>query len=97
MIARSPNTGRKLRGKLSKEGLGRLSPITLRPLGQCWWAAKYTDREIEMVWTLRHAGFSVRAISAKLDMPRSTVADVVSCRRGGVTEAVKRGRKDGED
>lgn len=75
----------------------RRNPVTSRPIGQYWWAARYTDHEIEMVWELRHAGYSVRAISAKLDMPRSTVADVVSCRRGGVTEAVKRGRKDGED
>lgn len=76
----------------------RRSPVTGRPIGQSWWAAKYTDHEIELVWELRHAGFSVRAISAKLDMPRSTVGDVVSCRRGGVTEAVRRRRrKDGED
>lgn len=96
MIARSPNTGRKLRGKLSKEGLDRLSPVTLRPVGQYWWSARYTDHEIEMVWVLRDEGFSVRAISERLDMPRSTVADVVSGRWRRFPGSAKRGREDGE-
>lgn len=73
----------------------RRNPVTGRAIGQDWWAARYTDHEIELVWALRSEGFSVRAISERLDMPRSTVADVVSCRRGGValkgTAAGKRG------
>lgn len=74
----------------------RRNPCTGKPIGESWWASKYTDREVRQVWLLRWSGYSVRAISEKLDMPRSTVGDIVAGRRGGLTER-NGGSHDGED
>lgn len=44
-------------------------------------AARYTDREVDMVRGLREAGWSYGEIARKMDMPRSTVSAISSGRR----------------
>lgn len=43
------------------------------PIGEDHPAAKYTDYDIDCVFALREAGWSIREIERKLDMPHSTV------------------------
>lgn len=43
--------------------------------------ARYSNAEIEMVLTLRDEGMSYGVIAAKLEMPKSTVADICKARR----------------
>ena len=31
----------------------RRNPCTGKPIGESWWASKYTDREVRQVWLLR--------------------------------------------
>lgn len=47
------------------------------PIGEDHPAAKYTDYDIDCVFALRDAGWSIREIGRKLDMPHSTVHAIV--------------------
>lgn len=47
-------------------------------LGQWHPRAIYADAEVEMVFSLRDAGWSISAIARKLEMPRSTVGAICS-------------------
>nr|DAE41712.1 MAG TPA: 54S ribosomal protein [Bacteriophage sp.] len=47
-------------------------------IGQWHPRAIYADAEIEMVFALRDAGWSISAIARKLEMPRSTVGAICS-------------------
>lgn len=55
--------------------------------------ARYTDADVRAVLMLREAGFSLRAIAAKMDMPVRTVRGYISQRTRHCSVADFRVRK----
>ena len=51
-----------------------------RRIGETHPLARYSDHEVELVHQLREAGLSYGQIAKKLEMPKATVASIVSGR-----------------
>lgn len=56
-------------------------------IGQSHPNARYTDREVDLMLELKEQGYGSRRIARMMDVPRQTVASILSGRRRCVTVA----------
>lgn len=59
-------------------------------IGQFHPNARYTDREVDLMFELKEQGYGSRRIARMMEVPRQTVASILSGRRRCVTAAVWR-------